>query len=213
MNIIARFFKTGLVALAMGLAILSPVMAQDLLSPAGRPDRPVGAMDAPVTLIEYSSPTCGHCVAYHREVAPLVRANYVDTGKVRLLFRPMTRNAIDAAIFMLTEAQPGERYQAVLDAFYARHEDIAAAADIKALLAEIAAEQGIDQSRFDAILADETGFNPLQLLASQAVDEFGLEGTPTFFINGAKLVGSIGTESVAAAIDAALLARNAAPKS
>lgn len=212
MNIIARSFKPVLIALVMGVALLSPAAAQDLLSPAGRQDRPAGALDAAVTLIEYSSPTCGHCVAYHREVAPLVLAGYVETGKVRLLFRPMTRNAIDAAIFMLAEAQRGERYQTVLDAFYARHEDIAAAADIKALLAEIAAGEGIDQGQFDAILADEAAFTPLQLLASQAVEAFGLEGTPTFFINGEKLVGSIGKDNMTAAIDAALLAQNASSK-
>ena len=132
------------IALLFSLAAVSVVSAQDLLSPAGRSDRPQGAEDAPVTLIEYSSPTCGHCVDYHNDVAPRVHTEYVETGKVRLIYRPFVRNAIDAAIFMLAESRTGDEYNVVLDAYYRRYNDIAGASNVRALLEEIAEAVGID---------------------------------------------------------------------
>lgn len=143
-------------------------------------------------------------MTYHRDVAPIIKADYVDTGKVRLLFRPFARNAVDAAIFMLAEAQAAEQYDRVVDAFYQRHEELVGASDVKSKLAEIAASVGIDQSDFDAILADEVAFKPIQALANQAIEKFGLEGTPTFFFNGEKVVGGISVADMAARLDAQL---------
>lgn len=202
--LVVRPLRLAVVALFLAVSLVGHVSAQDLLSPEGRADRPLGAKEAPVTLIEYSSPTCGHCVTYHRDVAPIIKAKYVDTGKVRIIFRPFARNAVDAAIFMLAEAQREEDYDRVIDVFYQRHEELIGASDTKAKLAEISESVGIDQTAFEAILADKDGFAPIQALATQALNEFGLEGTPTFFINDEKVVGGISAGDMAARIDAHL---------
>ncbi|MFD2346031.1 thioredoxin domain-containing protein [Sinorhizobium terangae] len=80
-----------------GAHVLLPSLSleADLLRPAG--DRATGAESAPVTVIEYSSPTCPHCLNYRRHVAPKIDVEFVSTGKVKILFGPLARNNIDLA--------------------------------------------------------------------------------------------------------------------
>lgn len=189
-------------ALTVALFAISSISsAADLLSPSGRADRIVGAADAPVTLIEYSSPTCGYCVAYHREVAPRIKSTYIDTGKVRLLYRPFVRNAVDAAIFMLAESRPAAEYDAAIDAFYARYDDITATSNVRGLLEEIAAGFGIGRGEFEKVLSDQRGLTPIQSLTEQAVKDFGVTGTPSFFVNGKLTAGGLSFEAMSRLIE------------
>ncbi|WP_318873852.1 thioredoxin domain-containing protein [Sinorhizobium meliloti] len=89
-----------------------------LLAPAGLPDTPIGSISAPVTLIEYSPPTCSHCVEYRTRVAPRIHAEFVTTGKVRSIFRPFVRHNVDLVIFMLGEWQGGTKREEVIASFY-----------------------------------------------------------------------------------------------
>lgn len=76
-----------------------------LMAPAGGlVDHVQGSDTAPVTVIEYASPTCPHCAAFSNDVLPSFITAYVDTGKVKLITRPFVRNVLDAAVFMLAEA-------------------------------------------------------------------------------------------------------------
>ena len=76
-----------------------------LMAPAGGvADHVQGSETAPVTVIEYASPTCPHCAAFSNDVLPAFTEAYVDTGKVKLIVRPFVRNVLDAAVFMLAEA-------------------------------------------------------------------------------------------------------------
>lgn len=195
--------------LALAVFVMLPVFAnaQDLMSPAGRPDYPRGSEDATVTLIEYSSPTCGHCVTYRNEIAPRIEETYVDTGKVRTIYRPMARNAVDAAIFMLAGHGPAEDFDANVTKFYERFDDMVSAGNPKSILQEIAADIGIDNAEFEAILADESAFAPFQQLSRQAIDELGVTATPTFFVNGEKVVGGQSFEALSEILDAAIAAR------
>jgi protein-disulfide isomerase len=92
----------------------------------------------------------------------------------------------------------------VVDAFYRRHEEIAASGDVRGKLLEIAGRLGIDEAAFDRVVTNEAAFEPLSQLARQAVAEFGLEGTPTFFVNGKRVVGEVTIDEMAAVIDAKL---------
>lgn len=189
------------VALTLSLAMAATASAQGLLSPAGRPDRVQGGETAPVTLIEYSSPTCGHCVTYHNEVAPRIHAEYIETGKVKLIYRPFIRNAVDAAIFILAESRTGDEYHAVLDAYYKRYDDLVSTSNVRGLLEEIAATVGINAAEFESLLSEQNRLEPIQSLTQQAVKEFGVTGTPTFFVNHTMHVGGQSFEMMSAAIE------------
>ncbi|RUM06187.1 DsbA family protein [Rhizobium chutanense] len=200
---------TSLRRIALQLCVLlvflpAVAAAADLMQPLGRADRPFGSATAPVTVIEYSSPTCPHCAAYRRETAPKIEAEFVRSGKVRILFRPLARNNVDLVIFMLAEAQTVSRSGLVLDSFYARQEEIANSGNLEETLRQIAGSIGIDRGAFDAAIADQSVLDGLKTLAKQARDDFKVEGTPTFFINGKKITGAPSQEEMRREIAAAL---------
>jgi protein-disulfide isomerase len=188
-----------ILALTGGLA-----HAAELLDPAGRSDRSIGNPSAPVTIIEYSSPTCPSCVTYRTEVAPLIETEFVETGKVRIVFRPLARNAVDLAIFMLAEKKTGDDYQRLVDLFYSKHTDITTASDIEATLRAIAGSAGIGDADFNRQLSDGAAHQALERLKTQAIDDFDVQGTPTFFINGRQVTGALSADEMRAQIADAL---------
>ncbi|WP_176084749.1 thioredoxin domain-containing protein [Martelella sp. HB161492] len=198
---------------ALGLMVLaSQAIAgdADLSAAAGRADRPEGSSTAAVTLVEYSSPTCSHCVAYRTTVAPRINEAFVQTGKIRYLFRPFVRNNVDMAIFMLAEGQSAENYDQFVASFYAHYDDLINAQDLNQTLRSIAAENGISDAEFDRLVTNEDAFQALRSLTDQAVDDFDVQGTPSFFINGAKIVGGIPYDEMKAHLDDAIAKANAA---
>lgn len=188
----------------LGIMLILPIAAgaTDLLQPLGRADRPVGSATAPVTVIEYSSPTCSHCATYRNETAPKIEEEFVESGQIRILFRPLVRNNVDLVIFMLAETQPQPK--PILDRFYARQDEIANSNDLEQTLREIAASVGIDRDAFNAAVADQSVLNNLNTLTNQAQNDFKVEGTPTFFINGKKITGAPSLEAMRREIAAAL---------
>ncbi|NTE56856.1 thioredoxin domain-containing protein [Agrobacterium tumefaciens] len=191
-------------AILLGIVLILPIAAgaTDLLQPLGRVDRPAGSATAPVTVIEYSSPTCSHCATYRNETAPKIEEEFVESGQIRILFRPLVRNNVDLVIFMLAETQPQPK--PVLDRFYARQDEIANSNDLEQTLREIAASVGIDRDAFNAAVADQSVLNNLKTLTNQAQNDFKVEGTPTFFINGKKITGAPSLEAMRREIAAAL---------
>ncbi|NTE68185.1 thioredoxin domain-containing protein [Agrobacterium tumefaciens] len=178
--------------------------AADLTQPSGRADRPVGSAEAPVTVIEYSSPTCSHCVDYRMNVAPKIEEEFVRTGKAKILFRPFARNNADLLIFLLAERHMEPKSQHIVDAFYSRHDEIVNSVDLEQTLRDIATSIGVDRTTFDAAAVDQVCLDGLSKLSAQAVDEFGVEGTPTFFVNGKKITGAPSLETMRASITSAL---------
>lgn len=186
------------------LLLLLPIAAEaaDLLQPLGRADRPLGSVTAPVTVIEYSSPTCPHCADYRNDTSPKIEAEFVESGQVRILFRPFARNNVDLVIFMLADSQPQSKF--VLNTFYARHDEIAKSSDLEQTLREIAGSAGINRDAFDKAVADQSVLSNLKTLTDQARDDFKVEGTPTFFINGKKITGAPSLEEMRREIATAL---------
>ena len=180
---------------------LGQVSQQALLAPEGWIDRPLGEADAPVTLIVYSSPTCGHCADFHHDVLPLIEREYVETGKIRLLFRPLIRNAIDAAVFMLAEGSGAVDYLDAVTSFYERHDQLVTSSDPRAVLADEAEKLGVNAQRFEALLVARDQFERLNRLRDQAVSRFGVTGTPAFFVNGRKVEGAQSFDELAGYID------------
>ena len=175
------------------------------------PDHAVGAEDAPVTVIEYASPTCPHCATFHNTVYPVFKERYIDTGKVRFIVRPFSRNVLDAAVFLLAEAAGPEMYHTVIESYFAT-QDVWAYSDRPrdALLAQ-AIQLGFTEESFDAALTNQELATGIDTMRTQALDEFRLEGTPTFYINGKQLTGDKTIDQLAAEIDPLLPPETAAP--
>lgn len=200
----------ALVATSSSLSLLlgaTGAMAQQfdvakLMAPAGGvADHPLGPADAKVTVIEYLSPTCPHCAAFNNTVLPQLKTEYIDTGKIQFIPRPFMRNVLDAVVFMLAEAAGPEKYHEVIDTFFRTQDQWVASEKPNDAIFAIAQQLGFTKESYDAALTNQTLFAGLEALQKQALDEFQLQGTPTFYINGKMLTGESSFEALKAEID------------
>lgn len=152
-------------------------------------DLVMGDPDAPVTIVEYASLTCSHCAAFHTDVFPAIKEQYIATGKVRFVYRNFTRDPADLAVGMLTRCVGPENAFELMAIFFDRQRQWAFGADPKTEIAAIARQQaGIGRTDFDACLANTDLQNSLVSMVQQGQSE-GVRGTPTFFIEGEVFVG------------------------
>lgn len=182
----------GLAGIAATLAGLVPgAGAQDAeaLKPLDR-DHALGKADAPVTIIEYASLTCPHCAHFHTAVLPDLKKKWIDTGKVRLIYRdfPLDRLALQAAV--IAECSGQDRYFPVLDLLFRQQDRWVTARDQVAEIAKGLRVAGVAEAEIRACLADEKIANETVLSDYQSGDKAGVTGTPTLFINGVKYNGA-----------------------
>ena len=183
-----------------------------LMAPAGGlEDHVEGNADAPVTVIEYASPTCPHCAAFHINVYEPFKAAYIDTGKVKFIVRPFARNALDAAIFMLAEAAGPEHYHEVVATYFKTQNEWGMSEKPRDAIFAIAQQLGFTEESFNAALTNQDVLNGIEAQKNQALDDFGLTGTPTFYVNGKTLSGGKTLEQLAAEIDPLVPADFVAP--
>lgn len=174
----------------------------DLMKPLGFEDRWLGNENAKVTVIEYASPTCPHCATFHTQVFPDFKKEFIDTGKVRFVMRPFTRSILDAVVFMTAACDdPAADYYPMVDAYFQTMRQWAVSDNAKGEMAKVAINNGFTQESFEACLTNQELFKGLERARNQALDEFGLEATPTFYVNGKKLAGVISVEEFAKEID------------
>jgi protein-disulfide isomerase len=152
-------------------------------------DRVLGKADAPVTIIEYASLTCPHCAAFDRDVLPKIKENWIDAGKAKLVFRdfPLDGWALRAA--MVARCAPPDRYFGFIDALFQGQNTWARASNPEAALGRLAKLGGISDDKFQSCMKDEKLADTVAASRVAAEKEYGVESTPTFFINGVKLVG------------------------
>lgn len=171
------------------------------LATVALPDRVLGSETAPVTVIEYASPTCPHCAAFHNTVYPAFKTEYVDTGKVKFIVRPFVRNVLDAVVFMLAEAAGETQYHTILETYFRTQDQWGASQTPRDAILAIAQQLGFTPESFDAALTNQEMFTAMETMREQALNDFNLEGTPTFYINGKQLTGDKTLEQLAAEID------------
>lgn len=165
------------------------------------PDKVLGSAEATVTVIEYASPTCPHCATFHNDVYPAFKAEYVDSGKVKFILRPFIRNLQDAVVFLLAEAAGEAKYHQVVETYFKTQPTWSLAESPRGALLDVAKQLGFTEETFDAALANQELFEAMKVMQEQAANEFKLEGTPTFYINGKQLTGDKSLEELKAEID------------
>ena len=203
MNTITRRTLLLAGAASVALAAVSPALAAvdmaELLKPPALGDMALGADDgAKVTIVEYASATCPHCAAFHKDVWPKLKADYVDTKKIRFIFREFPLNDAALAAFMLARAAPKESYFPMIGVFFDTLETWAQ--NPAEGLLNIAKQAGFSQEKFDATLKDEKLAKGIMEIRDGGV-KFGVKGTPAFFLNGELLEGERDYASFKAAID------------
>ena len=177
----------------------APVDLAELLKPPALGDMALGADEgAKVTIVEYASATCPHCAAFHKDVWPKLKADYIDTNKIRFIFREFPLNDPALAAFMIARAAPKDSYFPLIGVFFDTLETWAK--DPANGLLNIAKQAGFTQEKFDATLKDEKLAKGIMEIRDGGV-KFGVQGTPTFFLNGKPMRGEVTYDSLKADID------------
>src|SRR4051812_6357934 len=145
-------------------------------------ERVLGDPNAPITILEYSSLTCPHCANFHAVTLPQLKKDYIDTGKVKLVFRdfPFDRAALQAS--MLARCSNPERYFGFLDVLFKSQNKWAGASDPAQALAQTGKLAGVGDQQFKECLANEALANKLIERRLEAEQKYQVQSTPTFVI-------------------------------
>ena len=153
-------------------------------------DRILGKADAPITIFEYASLTCPHCAAFETETLPKLKKEWIDTGKAKLILRafPLDASALKASV--LARCAPPERFYGFIETLFASQEAWGRSADPTPGLERIAKLGGMSEDQFKACMSNDAIEKEVLAMRMAGAKQYGVESTPTFFINGKKLVGA-----------------------
>jgi len=171
------------------------VSMADLLVPGPLGDQIQGQADAPVTIVEYASMTCPHCSHFHETTYPEMKKKYIDTGKVRFIFREFPLDPLAAAAAMLARCAGKDKFFPLIDAFFAQQKDWVVQKPLQPMFA-IAKQAGFTQQSFDECLANQQLLTGLEEQRTRATQKFNVNSTPTFFINGKTVRGALTPEEL-----------------
>ena len=154
-------------------------------------EKSIGRADAPVTMIEYSSLTCPHCAAFHKDALPSIKRDFIDTGKVRIVFWDFPLGNLAMAAAMVARCSGQKNYIPMIDAFFQSQETWARSDTPFDAIAGIARLSGMTVDDLDKCLDDQALLNALSDKKNEAANILGVESTPTFFIEGVKIPGNL----------------------
>jgi protein-disulfide isomerase len=194
----------GALALASGAAwsqeAAADVNTADLLAPGPLGEKVLGPADAPVTVVEYASMSCPHCAHFDATTFDDFKLKYVDSGKVRYVFREFPLNAPAVAVAMLARCAPADRYFDVVHTFFRTQDKWLYASNVKAGILDVAKQFGFTEQSFDACVKNQALFEGVNAIRDRG-SAFGVQATPTFFINGKKYEGALTLEELDKAIE------------
>lgn len=201
MKITRRDFALGTGALTLTVALgglantalVAPAHAQALLDQPG----PLGDMiqgdpKAPVTIIEYASMTCPHCAHFHATTYQELKKRYIDTGKVRFIFREFPLDQLALAAFLLARCAGPDKYFAMIDTLFQQQKEWVVQRPLGPLLA-IAKQAGMTEQQFNECLQDQKLIDGLEEVRQRAM-KLDVQSTPSFFLNGKLLKGAFTIE-------------------
>jgi protein-disulfide isomerase len=192
---------SGLAALAgfSPLRLIAEAMAQsasDVAKPQSLPDMALGPANASVTITEYASMTCPHCAAFNDNVFPKIKSEYIDSGKVRYVFREFPLDIKAAAGSMLARCiakDDAGKYFAVIDMLFKQQNDWVMK-NTTETLTRIGKQAGLSQQAVEDCLKDQTLLDKIAADQKFANEVLKVNSTPTFFINGEVIRGETSFE-------------------
>jgi len=201
LNITRRTFNTALsltgLAAALGVSPWTLIGEAHAQSPAeinqagALGDMALGSKDAPVTIIEYASMTCPHCAAFTKDVFPKLKSDYVDTGKVRFIFRefPLDRVALAAsALARCVAKDDAPKYFAIVDILFKQQNDLGT--DALGTINRVGKQAGFSEQMIkDCVQGDPTIEKGILDVREHAYTKLKVNSTPFFFVNGTPVKG------------------------
>ena len=167
----------------------------ELLQPGSLPDMVQGSQTAPVTIVEYASLTCPHCRHFEVTTYPELKKRYIDTGKVRFIFREFVLNEVDMLAVALARCVSKDAYFPFVETLFEKQEQWAIQNPVAPLLA-ISKQAGLTEESFRQCASNQQVIQGINAQREQASRKFGVDSTPTFFINGEKRTGALSIEEI-----------------
>jgi protein-disulfide isomerase len=164
-------------------------------------EKALGSAAAPVTMIEYSSLGCSHCADFHAATLPQLKSAYVDTGRVRLVYRDYPLDDTAALAASMVARCSGDNYFATLDALFKAQSSWAYASNYTGAIKTVVAPLGMTSADVDACLASTELRSGVLAIKQAGQSTYSISGTPTFIINGQKVIGAYPYAYFAAIID------------
>jgi len=189
---------------------LGPAMAQDAVPVPEIAEMAIGQADAPVTVIEYASFTCPHCAAFHAEVFGKLKANYIDTGKIRFVYREIYFDRFGLWAAIVARCGGGMRYFGVTDMLFEKQaewlEGGQDAGKVAENLRRIGRSAGLNDDQLNACLNDAPTAEAMVARFEETAGADGIDSTPSFIIDGQKY-SNMGYDEFAAVLDEKLAAK------
>lgn len=151
---------------------------------------------AGVPMIEYGSVTCTHCAHFDKDVWPAIKAAYVDTGKVRYIFREYSRNSLDVGAFMLARCNGDDKALATIELLFATQDQWAFVDKPLDGLVDVLKQTGLTRDKIEACLKDQGKADALVNIVKTADQNFAVKGTPTFIIDGKIYGGALSKDEL-----------------
>lgn len=164
------------------------------------PEKFLGKADASVTIVEYASMTCPHCAHFHETTLPELKTKYIDTGKARLVFREFPFDPRAEAGFMLARCSD-DNYFPMIDVLFRQQNGWAGVENAKDALLQISKLAGFSQQKFEECLTNQKLLDDIRAVRTRGSDDFKVDSTPTFFINGKQYKGALSIAEMSAIID------------
>lgn len=181
MKSLVRFFAIAAVAMFTAFNAQAEATYQEHV---------LGDPDAPVTIIEYASYTCSHCATFHNEILPQIKKDFIDTGKAKIIFRDFPFEQIGATAAMLSRCVDPKRFNGFNDLLMKQQASWTSSQNPIASLFKLAKLAGMSEEKIDSCLANEKLLDKIIMVRKEAMDTHGFNSTPSFLINGEKVVGS-----------------------
>ena len=202
MNITRRAFTAALSLTGLGLLagfsplrLISGALAQgaaDVAKPQSLPDMALGPANAAVTIVEYASMTCPHCANFHKGTYPDLKTKYIDTGKVRFIFREFPLDELAVAGSMLARCiakDDSGKYFAVIDMLFRQQNDWVLK-NTTETLKRIGKQAGLSEQAVETCLKDQALLDKIAADQKYASEVLKVNSTPSFFINGEAVKGA-----------------------
>ena len=170
--------------------------AAEVAKPVSLPDMALGPANATVTITEYASMTCPHCADFNEKVFPKIKSKYIDTNKVRYVFREFPLDIKAAAGSMLARCiakDDSGKYFAVIEMLFKQQNDWVLK-NTTETLTRIGKQAGLSQQAVEDCLKDQALLDKIAADQKYAAEVLKVDSTPTFFINGEKIKGETSFE-------------------
>lgn len=167
----------------------------------------IGSADAPVTMNEYASLTCGHCASFHKDTLPQIKKEYVDTGKVRIVFHDFPLGDLAKGAVMIARCSGPDRYVDLVDMLFQTQDNWAGSDNPLAALITLTRFYGLNGDDVNACLGNQQLMQFVQNNADNASAIHNIKSTPTFIIDGQKIEGALDFDVFQKALDDALAAK------